>query len=120
MNIILFCKIFRISTEDWNNLNVPGDPASTSSDKDKPSQPKTKTLRNNIIKYVGKEKIKNYPFSSIYEKDIMKRILTKEEKIKIRNELDIQEEKVVLAIGQFIHILIPKSRSWTDYRHISS
>lgn len=50
-----------------------------------------------------KEKIKNYPFSSIYEKDIMKRILTKEEKIKIRNELDIQEEKVVLAIGQFIH-----------------
>lgn len=54
MHIILFCKIFRISTEDWNNLNVPGDPASTSTDKDKPPQPKTKTLKNNIIKYVGK------------------------------------------------------------------
>lgn len=54
MNIILFCKIFKISTEDWNNLNVPGDPASTSADKDKPPQPKTKTLKNNIIKYVEK------------------------------------------------------------------
>lgn len=50
-----------------------------------------------------REKIKHYPFSSIYEKDIMKSILTKEEKQELKNELGIREQKVVLAIGQFIY-----------------
>lgn len=54
MCIIVFCKIFKISNDDWNNLNVPGDSTPVSSDKDKPPCSKTKTLKNNIVKYVGK------------------------------------------------------------------
>ena len=46
--------MFKISYDDWNNLNVPGDSTPIFSDKDKPPHPKTKTSKNNIIKYVGK------------------------------------------------------------------
>lgn len=56
------------------------------------------------LKYgADRKKIKHYPFSSIYEKDIMKSVLTKDEKQVLKNELGIREQKVVLAIGQFIY-----------------
>lgn len=49
------------------------------------------------------EKIIWYPFTSLREKDIKKAPFLLEEKQQIRTELGIQEKKVVLAVGQFIH-----------------
>ena len=47
--------------------------------------------------------VTHYPFSSLYEENILSAIVTREEKLELRKELDLPEEKVVLAIGQFIH-----------------
>ena len=49
------------------------------------------------------EKVQCYPFSSLYEKDILDRVLSGEEKEALRKELGIGEKHMVLAIGQFIH-----------------
>ncbi len=50
-----------------------------------------------------KEKIYRYPFTSIKAEDIVKRLPTQEEKAAFRKRLGIREEKVVLAVGQFIY-----------------
>lgn len=50
-----------------------------------------------------KEKIQNYPFTSLYERDILSAPVSQEEKQVLRGELGISEKKMVLAIGQFIH-----------------
>ena len=54
--------------------------------------------------YYGAEKtgIYHYPFTSLHEADIIESILKKEEKIKLRKELGIIEEKVILSVGSFI------------------
>lgn len=49
------------------------------------------------------EKTREYPFSSLYEKDILAGPVTEEEKLRLRQELGVAEAKMVLAIGQFIH-----------------
>lgn len=50
-----------------------------------------------------KNRIYKYPFTSINEKKILEHPLSDHEKKEIREKLDISEEKVVLAVGQFIH-----------------
>lgn len=50
-----------------------------------------------------KDRIIRYPFSSIKEKDILDEPLLKSEKAKIKKELGISEQFMVLAVGQFIH-----------------
>jgi len=50
-----------------------------------------------------KERIFEYPFSSLHETDIREKPVTTEEKMQLRRELGIAEDKVVLSIGQFIH-----------------
>ena len=50
-----------------------------------------------------KEKIKRYPFTSLYEKDILENVVTDKEKQAYRDELNIKEEKVILSVGQFIY-----------------
>lgn len=50
-----------------------------------------------------KEKVTHYPFSSLYEKNILPGIVSGEEKLTLRKELGIPEKHMVLAIGQFIH-----------------
>ena len=50
-----------------------------------------------------KEKVQEYPFTSFYERDILPKIVTKEEKTALRESLGIPEKHMVLAIGQFIH-----------------
>jgi glycosyltransferase involved in cell wall biosynthesis len=50
-----------------------------------------------------KENIYRYPFTSIKKADILLHQTTYQEKIKLRNELLINEEKVVLSVGQFVH-----------------
>lgn len=49
------------------------------------------------------EGVKVYPFTSLWEKDILKEAVSPEEKQALRQELDLRGEKVILTIGQFIH-----------------
>lgn len=44
-----------------------------------------------------------YPFSSLSEKEIREKIVTKEEKNLLRQQLEIAEKNVILSVGQFIH-----------------
>lgn len=54
--------------------------------------------------YCGaKVKIYRYPFSSLSDVDILHKPLEQEEKLNIRQRLCIEEPKMVLAVGQFIH-----------------
>lgn len=50
-----------------------------------------------------KDKIYEYPFSSLEEADILTAPVSADEKLTIRKELGIAEKKMVLSIGQFIH-----------------
>lgn len=50
-----------------------------------------------------KEKIYKYPFTSLYKKDILDFPLSSKEKLKFRKELGIEEERVIIAVGQFIY-----------------
>lgn len=59
---------------------------------------------NYLVHYGAKaEKVRNYPFSSLYERDILPEPVSREEKLALRQKLGIAEEHMVLAIGQFIH-----------------
>lgn len=49
-----------------------------------------------------KDKIYRYPFSSLFEKDIMKKPLTRDEKQKVKKQLGIRERKIILSVGAFI------------------
>lgn len=50
-----------------------------------------------------KEKIYRYPFTSVCRKDILKNLLTTEEKQEAKLLLQIPESFVFLSVGQFIH-----------------
>ena len=50
-----------------------------------------------------KERVREYPFSSLHESDILKAVVGSEEKQSHRRELGISEDHMILAIGQFIH-----------------
>ena len=65
----------------------------------------TNYLNDEYFEYYGakKENIKRYPFTSLYQKDILKKVLSVEEKLQLRKELNITEEKVILSVGQFIY-----------------
>ena len=51
----------------------------------------------------NKENIFRYPFTSLLNRDLLEEPLSLEEKQKIKNNLGINEEKIILSIGQFIH-----------------
>lgn len=57
------------------------------------------------LKHYGaiEERIFNYPFTSVREKDVLKEVLSKEDKSGLRKELGIEEDKVIVSVGQFIH-----------------
>lgn len=59
---------------------------------------------DDYLVYYGarRNKIFRYPFTSLKERDITKKVLTSEQKKSYKERLGITEEKVVLAIGQFI------------------
>ena len=48
------------------------------------------------------DEITEYPFSSLFAADILPDVPTREEKRELRRRLDIPEEKMILAVGQFI------------------
>ena len=57
-----------------------------------------------LVHYGAREEyVTHYPFSSLYEKDILKKVLSREEKEVFRMMLGIEEKHMILAIGQFIH-----------------
>ena len=49
------------------------------------------------------EKLHRYPFTSLFERDIIQSLPTKEEKLILREELGLKEEKIILTVGRFIH-----------------
>ena len=48
-------------------------------------------------------RVVEYPFSSFFARDILPDIPTREEKQGLRKELGIPEERMILAVGQFIY-----------------
>lgn len=48
------------------------------------------------------DKLYRYPFTSLFEKDILPKLPTKEEKNYLKEELGIKNKKMLLAVGQFI------------------
>ena len=48
------------------------------------------------------KRIFRYPFTSISTNDIVDHLCTKEEKTKLRSELEIYEDRIIIAVGQFI------------------
>lgn len=59
---------------------------------------------NRYLTYYGAEqgKIVNYPYSTIYENEILKQPLTRTEKGSLRSELNIHGTKIFISCGQFI------------------
>ena len=64
-----------------------------------PSKLSDKVLKNYGI---STSRIRRYSFSSLKEADIREALPSSEEKKKLRKELGINEEKVILCVGQFI------------------
>lgn len=57
-----------------------------------------------LVHYGAKpERVTHYPFSSLYERDILDAPVSRNEKMHLRQELQIPEEHMLLAIGQMIH-----------------
>lgn len=50
-----------------------------------------------------KNKVWQYPFTSVLEKDVLAEPIRAEDKQKLRAELGIKEEKIFISVGQFIH-----------------
>lgn len=51
----------------------------------------------------SEEKLYRYPFTSLYANDIVSCLPTQAEKLAIRKELGLIEEKIIVTVGQFIH-----------------
>lgn len=56
------------------------------------------------LTYYGAEndKIHRYPFTTLWEKEILEKPLDKQEKLSLRKQLGIPEEKMILTVGNFI------------------
>lgn len=50
------------------------------------------------------EKIRRYPFSSIFESEILKAVPDEQRKIALKKELDIKEKNIILSVGRIIHL----------------
>lgn len=65
----------------------------------------TGKMTTEYLKYYGanSDKIYVYPFTSVMKKDILDRPLSIEEKKFYKNKLAMEEDKIVLSVGQFIY-----------------
>lgn len=61
---------------------------------------------NKYLEYYGakKDNIFIYPFTSLFEKEILNEPISKEEKNKLREKYDIKKDFVYLSVGRFIHL----------------
>ena len=56
------------------------------------------------IKYgADKNKIFRYPFTSISEENIIKKVMSNEDKMIIREKLGMKEEHIIISVGQYIY-----------------
>ena len=57
------------------------------------------------LKYYGADesRVYQYPFTSVRQKDILKRIVSDSEKKELRQKLNMTEAKIVISVGQFIY-----------------
>ena len=63
-----------------------------------------KATTDYLVHYGAKrEKVREYPFSSLWEADILKEPVRRERKQELRRELGIENGRVILSVGQFIH-----------------
>lgn len=62
-------------------------------------------ITNQFFEYYGvsSHEIYEYPFSSLHESDILDKSLSYSEKTDLKKELNINEDKTILAVGQFIY-----------------
>lgn len=60
---------------------------------------------NRYLEYYGakRERMEIYPFTSLFEKDILADIPSREEKLALREKLGMTEEKIVLSVGRVDH-----------------
>lgn len=83
-----------------------------------------KSTTDYLVHYGAKrDRVYEYPFSSLHEADIPRSGLTAAEKQQLRRELGIDSEKMILSIGQFIHrkgfdILLQAAAQLTSGVHI--
>ena len=65
----------------------------------------TSIIHDNYYYTYGAEKSKviRYPFTSVFEKDILPHPLTPENKREIKSVIGVTEEYMILAVGQFIY-----------------
>ncbi len=83
-----------------------------------------KATTDYLVHYGAKrETVREYPFTSLYEKDILSKPVTREEKQALRQELGLQDGKIILSIGQFIHrkgfdVLLKAAASLRQDAHI--
>lgn len=65
----------------------------------------TGSMTTEYLCYYGavESKVYQYPFTSVLDKDILDQPISYKDKKRIREKLNIQEEKVVLSVGQFIY-----------------
>lgn len=63
------------------------------------------SFTNKYLIYYGasEDKIRKYHFTSLLDKDILPATPSSEDKVKIRKMLGLKQEKLLLAVGQFIH-----------------
>ncbi len=62
------------------------------------------SITDYMVHYGAKrERIAQYPFSSLDEGDILTQPVSRKEKAALRQALGIREERLILTIGQFIH-----------------
>ena len=63
-----------------------------------------KATTNYLVHYgAARERVYEYPFSSLHEADLPETALTPAEKAALRQEMGLCEGKMILSIGQFIH-----------------
>jgi len=57
-----------------------------------------------LVHYGAKrDAVREYPFSSLHETDLLTAVPSAEEKLALRRELGLEDGKMILSIGQFIH-----------------
>lgn len=64
----------------------------------------TGEISSTYLEYYGakKDKIFIYPFTTLYKKDIISDIIGVEEKVELRNKLNLVGNNVVISVGRFI------------------
>lgn len=65
----------------------------------------TGTITTDYLTYYGADinRVKEYPFTSVSEKDILKDVLSDTEKTNYKIKLGMKEKFVLLSVGQFVH-----------------